>query len=217
MDQRSTLLTQIRGEILTNSNTAITFVAIDGIDGAGKTTFADELAEEFDPATVIRSSVDGFHNPKSVRYLKGKDSPEGFFLDSYNYAMLKELLLNPLKRNPPKAYSVNFFDHRKDQSVVPESRTPPNRGILIFDGIFLHRPELQDYWDYSIFLEVSTREALRRCMARERTIGVSSDPEDPFHHRYVQGQNIYLCSCKPQSVCTRVINNDSFDAPAIIS
>ncbi len=44
-------------------------VAIDGIDAAGKTTLADELAELLDRADcqVLRASIDGFHHPASVR------------------------------------------------------------------------------------------------------------------------------------------------------
>jgi uridine kinase len=56
-------------------------VAIDGVDGAGKTTFANELAEVVGGLgrPVIRASVDGFHNPRVVRYAQGKQSAIGFF------------------------------------------------------------------------------------------------------------------------------------------
>ena len=43
-------------------------VAIDGVDGAGKTTFAEELADilRMLPREVIRASVDGFHHPRAL-------------------------------------------------------------------------------------------------------------------------------------------------------
>jgi len=61
-------------------------VGIDGVDGAGKTTFADELAAALAPfgRPVIRAGVDGFHHPRAVRYRRGRESPEGFFRDSYD-------------------------------------------------------------------------------------------------------------------------------------
>lgn len=73
-------------------------VAIDGVDGSGKTTLADELVEPVRRAgrAVIRASVDGFHNSRAVRYMRGPDSPEGYFLDSFDYAALKRELLDPL-------------------------------------------------------------------------------------------------------------------------
>jgi len=44
-------------------------VAIDGVDGVGKTTLANELVDPLRRRglLVIRASIDGFHNPGSVR------------------------------------------------------------------------------------------------------------------------------------------------------
>ncbi len=62
----------------------VTRVGVDGVDGAGKTTFADELAGALAPSgrQIIRVCADDFLNPRDVRYLRGRSSPEGFFLDS---------------------------------------------------------------------------------------------------------------------------------------
>ena len=48
-------------------------VAIDGVDGVGKTTLADDLVGPLREMgrRVIRASVDGFHNPQRVRYSIG--------------------------------------------------------------------------------------------------------------------------------------------------
>jgi uridine kinase len=60
---RATLITGIAEQVLALPATDIRRVAIDGVDGAGKTHFADELATELDRRgiPVIRASVDGFH------------------------------------------------------------------------------------------------------------------------------------------------------------
>ena len=49
-------------------------VAVDGITAAGKTTFADQLSVALAAVgvQVIRVSMDGFHNPRSVRYRQGR-------------------------------------------------------------------------------------------------------------------------------------------------
>jgi hypothetical protein len=63
-------------------------VAVDGVDGAGKTTFADELAavlaEDRSAGEVERASVDGFHHPRARRYAAGRTG-ETFWSDSYDY------------------------------------------------------------------------------------------------------------------------------------
>src|ERR671937_1286035 len=54
-------------------------VAIDGVDAAGKTTLADELAPVLRRRgrEVVRASIDGFHRPRAERYRRGELSPEG--------------------------------------------------------------------------------------------------------------------------------------------
>lgn len=98
MEQRKALLQRIATAIANRVNSATLCVAVDGVDGAGKSTFADELwgVLHGDGIKVIRASVDGFHNPKVIRYRKGRYSPEGFYYDSYDYEALKRLLLDPL-------------------------------------------------------------------------------------------------------------------------
>ena len=54
-------------------------VGIDGVDGAGKTTLADRLGQVLEAAghKIIRSSIDGFHNPRAIRYVRGKTRRRG--------------------------------------------------------------------------------------------------------------------------------------------
>ena len=49
-------------------------LGVDGIDGAGKTVFADSLAAVFaeDGSSVFRASMDDFHRPRAERYALGR-------------------------------------------------------------------------------------------------------------------------------------------------
>ena len=109
-------------------------IGVDGVDGAGKTWLADELAERIDGSTRIRA--DDFLNPPEVRYRLGRDSPEGFFLDS--------------------------FDYDRFQRAIAEASSP----VVIADGIFLHRNELVGLWDYSVWLQVPFDISIPRGAAR---------------------------------------------------
>ena len=98
MIERQRVLQAVAQHIVRLSPERIVRVAIDGVDGAGKTTFADEVAGVIGTLdrSVVRASIDGFHNPKAVRYRRGGGSPEGYFEDSYNYDAVKTHLLEPL-------------------------------------------------------------------------------------------------------------------------
>lgn len=191
-------------------------VGIDGVDGAGKTVFAGELAEHLRTRglTVIRGSTDAFHNPRRIRYRLGRGSPEGYYRDSYNYPKLKELLLDPLGPSGSGRYRTEYFDHRQDRVVETDFQQVLGPAFLLFEGIFVHRPELLPYWDYSIFVDVSRPESLRRCCAREGS--GSPDPEAPENRRYVIGQRIYFDRCDPKSKATIVVNNEDIESPYIV-
>jgi uridine kinase len=75
-------------------------VGIDGVDGSGKTVFAARLADAYLRAgrTAIVVHEDDFLNPRAVRYALGRESPEGFFLHSYDLTALRANVLDPLAR-----------------------------------------------------------------------------------------------------------------------
>ncbi len=192
-------------------------VAIDGVDGAGKTMLADALAPLIiaNGRGAIRASVDDFHNPCAIRYARGRYSPDGFFLDSYDYAAFREKLLDPLGPEGTGNYIAKHFDHSTDQPVVPQPQQASPTAALIIDGIFLHRPELRACWDFSVFLYVDFAVSMARNAAREGTPD-AVDPQTPSYRRYVGGQQRYLAECAPQHRANIVIDYNDLDAPKII-
>ncbi|MGE0172255.1 MAG: uridine kinase [Oligoflexales bacterium] len=212
---RQKLIAAIADRIIEMRHDGVLKIAIDGVDGAGKTCFADELAEEMNgrEARVIRSSVDFFHNPRLKRYERGQFSPEGYFTDSFNYSKLKEVLLDPLSPGGSLVYQPAFFDHKKDQEVEVHKRTAASGSILIFDGIFLHRNELVKYWDFSIFLTVNFTVSVPRFAKRDKG---PTDFRDPLNQRYVGGQELYFAACSPSKRASLVIENNDLACPRVI-
>lgn len=189
-------------------------VAVDGVDGAGKTVFADELSEVLRRRglSVLRASVDGFHNPAEVRYRRGRRSPEGFFRDSYDYAALKRLLLDPLARGDRQVVR-RIYDVEAEALVEPVAESAADVDVLVFDGIFLHRPELRHHWDYTIYLDVDFDVSIPR--GAQRGYG-EADPDAASNRRYVQGQQIYIRECHPHHHATCVIDNTVLDDAHVV-
>jgi uridine kinase len=215
MSARQQVLEVVAARILKTSSPYVLRVAIDGVDGAGKTTFADELAEVLGASgrEVIRASVDGFHHPKEVRYRLGRGSPEGFYRDSYDYGAFKSLLLDPLSPGGSGRYRVAVHDVELERPVTVAEKWAEPGAILVIDGIFLHRPELRDCWDVSVWLGVAFSVSVPRMAARD---GNSPDPHAPEHRRYVEGQKLYLLEATPQQRATFAIDNNDVDAPFIV-
>ncbi len=191
----------------------LTTVAIDGVDGVGKTTFADALAARLSAAglNVVRSGIDGFHHPRATRYRLGKDSPEGFFRDSYNLAALRTELLYPARIGLPCRLAV--FDHRRNRKVIRKPQTIGLPAVLVFDGLFLHRPELRDEWDLSVFLEAPFEVTYARMAARD---GSDRDPAALSNRRYRDGQLLYFAQARPQQQADILVDCSDWSDPRVI-
>lgn len=217
MSVRAELLRELAGRLDARPARPILRVAVDGVDGAGKTTFADELATALRGRgrTVIRASVDGFHAPREVRYRRGRASPEGFYRDSYDYTGLRAALLDPLGPGGSGRYRTAIFDHVADSPVdLPEQTAGPD-SILILDGLFLHRPELREVWDDSVFLHVDFEVSVPRGAARGPGYG-SPDPSAESNRRYVEGNRLYFAEAEPHRHAGVVVDNNDLAAPLIV-
>ncbi len=190
-------------------------MAIDGVDGAGKTTFADELARVLTAAgrVTIRATVDGFHHARAHRYRRGQHAWEGFWLDAFDVEQLRSELLDPLQQSGSGRYRRAVHDLATDQSLDLPYEVAPLGAVLLLDGVFLHRPELVDCWDLSVFLEVPFGVSVKRMAARD---GTDPDPDSPGVRRYVQAQRHYLGAVSPRARATIVIDNSDLEQPVLI-
>jgi len=193
-------------------------VAVDGADAVGKTTLADELASVLRAtgADVIRASVDDFHRPRADRYARGPDSPEGYYRDSFNHEELLASLLDPLGPGGSRVYRTACFDLDEDKESHPEPALAKSDAVLLFDGVFLLRPELREAWDFGVFVTASFEVTLQR--ARERDAGVFGSVEAVerrYLTRYIPGQRLYFAEARPERIADAVVVNDDPAAPVL--
>ncbi|KJL29906.1 Thymidylate kinase [Microbacterium oxydans] len=188
-------------------------VGIDGVDGAGKTILAERLVEQLRKTrAAVRVSIDGFHHTRDRRYQRGRSSPEGFWLDSYDYVAFHRELTEPFRAGSG-TYLAATHDVDTDAVLRAPRHDVPRQAVLVVDGIFLHRPELRDIWDLTVYLDVPFHESARRMSRRD---GSPPDPDSPENARYVGGQRIYLDECRPRDSATILVDYADVTSPVIM-
>lgn len=96
-----------------------------------------------------------------------------------------------------------------------EEAALPNT-ILLFEGVFLFRTELDACWDYRILVDVDATTSIARSVARDTGI---LGPRDivlrKCTERYEPAWLLYLDSENPHAKADAIIDNREFVRPAI--
>ncbi|GAB3962653.1 uridylate kinase [Plantactinospora veratri] len=193
-------------------------VAVDGPDAAGKSSLAAELVGRLSPVReTITASLDGFHRPRTVRRRRGELSPEGYYRDSFDYPALRAALLDPLGPGGGRRYRSVVFDHRTDRAVDRPPEQAADDAVLVFDGVFLLRPELRDAWDLRVYLSVSPAESLRRALVRDLELfGDAEVVRERYEARYLPGQQIYRAEADPAGRADVLVDYDDPARPQVL-
>jgi uridine kinase len=194
-----------------------TRVAVDGRPAAGKTVLADELAALLrgQGRVVIRASVEGFLLPRSQRYRRGELSAEGNYDDSFDYDALRRVLLDPLGPGGDRRFLRAVYDKRTDAALSEPVTSASADAVLLFDGVFLMRPELVDRWDLRILVATGFEETIARARVRDAALyGTTGEVERRFRSRYGPSQQLYFDTVRPTDHADVVVYNDEPQAPS---
>lgn len=129
--------------------------AVDGRCGAGKTTLAAKLQEKLN-CNVIH--MDDFFLRPSQRSEKRLAEPGG----NVDHERFLEEVLLPLKQNKPfsyRPYSCKTGDFAEPVIVTPAP-------ITIVEGSYSCHPELWNFYDLHIFVDIDPDEQMKRIIKR---------------------------------------------------
>ncbi len=193
-------------------------VAINGIEGAGKTTLSKKLVEFLKAANheAHHVGIDGFHNPKTIRYQQGRDSADGYYEDAYNEAAFVEQVLKASRKEKP--YILPFIhDLETDEATEPDPIFLGPRSIIITDGAYLFKPIYRPHWDLKIYLKVDFETAMERGIQRDaKNLGGVKMAKQKFLDRYHAASRRYQKEVNPESLADLVIDMSSFGALKIL-
>ncbi|KXY31041.1 uridine kinase [Bacillus cereus] len=216
---RKQYMKEIADHILTLKLAHPIRVGVNGITASGKTTFANELAEEMKNrgVQVTRASIDDFHNPRVIRYAQGKESARGYYEDAHNYTAFKERLLKPLGPNGNLQYETISHNLITDMSVHNTPLVASPTMVLIVDGTFLLKKEIEYLFDYKIFVDTDFEIARNRGAEREtEAFGSYEEAEKMFINRYHAACKMYIDEHNPKECANVIFQNSNFDDPVVV-
>jgi uridine kinase len=194
-------------------------VGIDGRCASGKSTLADSLAPLLRAwgSDVLRPSVDGFHHPREYRYRKGEYSAIGYYEDAFDYAAIAASLLEPLSGTDfPVICHHASHDVRTDVPIAASILASIDT-VLLFDGVFLFRPELNGYWDLRVLLHVDYSTSMSRAIERDTGVIGSVDlVRRKYESRYEPAWLMYCALEAPETKADVIIDNRDFAQPRIL-
>jgi uridine kinase len=195
-------------------------VGIDGRSSSGKTTLADALADRLEELgrVCLRASLDDFRRPGHERREKaGRFTPAEYLRESYDYAKIRELLLDPLGPGGNRRCRLDFWNSHDDEPFPEEWPVVDEDAILIADGGLLHARELHAHWDFTIWLEVDWQSILLRGARRDGTQGgPAALLRAAYESGWIPRQHRYEESVHPHDLATVVIDNSDVEHPFIV-
>lgn len=185
-------------------------VAIDGRTAAGKTTLADELVApiERQGRPVIRIEIDDFHRPLAERRRR-TELPlwQRSFFDSYDHPAVRAALL-PLGPGGDRRYRRAQFDSFHDVPISEPSQVASADAVVVIDGVYMFRPELDDLWDVRIFVDIDAADSLRRGPPRDQAwVGSIEAAAQRYLTTYIPAEEYYIGLFRPQEHADVVIDN----------
>lgn len=213
--ERRALLADIAQRILSYGPERVR-VGIDGLTASGKTTFGHELAQRITEAgrPVLRACLDDFKRPWSERHLYDRESGEGYYRNAFDCERMHELLLDPCAPGGSGQCALCSIDPLTQIDHSDVLTAAPLDAVLIVDGVFAFRPEIDACWDFRIWLDVAEEISVRRGELRD--VGWGSEAQNLHQYRYLPAERIYISEVDPHGLAEVVIDNSEIERPRIV-
>jgi uridine kinase len=192
-------------------------VGIDGLTASGKTSFGHELADRIcrTGRPVLRASLDDFKRPWRDRHLYDRESGVGYYRNAFDYEAVRRLLLEPAGVDGSGECALCAIDPltQEDHSNVVTRATLD--AVLIVDGVFAFRPEINQFWDFRLWLDIDPELAVQRGVSRDHT-WAGADAERVHRERYLAAEHVYLSEVDPVRLVDIAVDNTHFGEPIVM-
>ena len=217
--ERSALVATVAADVVRRSAGRLR-VVVDGRTGAGKTTFAHELAGAVRALgrPTLRASLDDFKRPWREAEELGYDraTGPGYYANAHDHDAVCDLLLEPAGRAGSGRVvlcardPLTQEDHR---DVVVEA---PVDGVLVVDSVFGFRPEWDRFWDVRVWLDVDPEVATARFLTRDTDREGAEVAARLDRERYRPAEEEYVARVDPLERADIVVDNRDLARPRLL-
>lgn len=167
----------------------VAVIAIDGRCASGKTTLADAIKQEFS-CNVLH--MDDFYLPLNQRDADWQEIPG----KNINFQSVKEILNHiSLKED------YRFCPYQCVSASYGEPIIYQKNRLTVVEGTYSCHPQLQEYFDYRIFLTISPEKQAKRIIARNGREGYLR-----FHSLWIPLEEAYFEKYLIKSNCHFVLS-----------
>ncbi|KAB3536067.1 uridine kinase [Alkaliphilus pronyensis] len=168
-------------------------IGIDGCGGAGKSSLAKKLSEEYNQITIVH--MDDFYLPSQLR---NNGDPEDKEIGAdFDWRRLKKQVLEPLVNDNAATYQK--YDWSSDN--LGEWVEVKVGGIVLVEGVYSTRKELAKLYDFKIWIDAPRELRLER--------GIERDGEEyrELWEKWMIGEDMYVENHRPIDTADLVLNS----------
>lgn len=167
-------------------------LAIDGDSGSGKTTFSKRLQKHYQ-ATVIH--MDDFYLPLEMR-TKARFAKHGGNIH------IERLV--PLLESLHSGEAIDYQSYNPKTNQFSEKQRMSPKKLTIVEGSFSQLPTLRKYYDFCLFLKLTTSEQQTRIKKRE-----GSEKLNDFINQWIPREKKYQQAYQIEQHASMVINTSN--------
>ena len=171
-------------------------VGINGIDCAGKTTFAKSVSKYFTHHKIENDhlDIDNFNNSAIE-----SETYKAFVSDSWD------------EENLNKYYEliINYSD-----AIRAVSESKKKYSLVILEGIFIYKPQLVDLFDLKIYLDIDISLGRKR-FAERRSLKQDKRPFEIYDEIWMLSHIRYESEVHPKRISDLVIDYNDESKPVL--
>jgi uridine kinase len=190
-------------------------LAVDGIDGSGKSVLAEAVVTALQNAGTRAAllRVDDYRRPVNWK-AEGRAEADVYYADYYDLAQLDEGVRAFLDGAP--GISIPVFDSSRERLDGQRWIAFDGARALVVEGVFAQRARTVRERGQSVYLRTSFDEARRRILARDTARGRTvADVSHRIDARYFPAQERYLREHDPVARAAVLVEHERLAAPVL--